>query len=273
VDAYLRRIRASVFALFSWLWSKFMASFQKSNNPVHPQDSTNDEGTNPENKRPNPVPPEPNSPPTPTVKKKSRKCCCKCLPIATFVVEVLGLFGLFVYAGLTYEMWQESHKNFILDQRAWINTTDTPPELTTGRPVVSKIKFSNTGKTLARRVTFDFNTVILKASESPNLVIENTLHTIGFSPLIVPNNFGEFEVAKLSAPRQPEVLSEIQFDDLKYGRAYVAVFGQGIYYDTFDNKHWFRYCAWHAYHDALTVYPVRNCAAFNDTGDGDLPKN
>ncbi len=113
ISSWLRRLRETLIsfwvAVFSW-FSKLRAPIQKAWNAIRPQDSTNDERTDSQDERPDTVPPKPNSPPPPTNKKESRKRCRSGLQIAIFVVEVLALFGLGVYAYLTYLMYCETKK-------------------------------------------------------------------------------------------------------------------------------------------------------------------
>jgi hypothetical protein len=105
---YLRRIRASVSHLFSWLWSNLRSLFQEIKTSIRNQDNTDEKRTESQNKGLNAVPPKPDSPPAPPKEKYSRKKCRNCLDIARFVVEVFGLVGLIVYAVLTYFMYCEN---------------------------------------------------------------------------------------------------------------------------------------------------------------------
>lgn len=148
---HLRRILALIFSFFAWLPSRLSAPIQKDIDPVPPQDNTDKERTNSQDKSLNPMPPKSNSPPTPPNKKKSCKRCRKCLEIATFAVEVLALFGLAVYACLTYKMWRSvertnalTEQNLRLQGHPWIKITDAKliGQTVTGSSVEWKISYA-----------------------------------------------------------------------------------------------------------------------------------
>ncbi len=180
----LQRIRAFVFAFLSWLRLKLGTRIQKTLYSIHPQDNTDNGRTNPQDKRADSILPEPNAPPTPTDKNKSCKRCRKCLEIARFVVEVLALFGLVVYAYLTYLMYgatkraadaahdssvaaksaadtadatlKSSEKSFIIDQRPYLVVVEGFPQFVRppvgDQPIQVNIVLKNIGKTPAIQV-------------------------------------------------------------------------------------------------------------------------
>ncbi len=92
------------------MFSKLRAPIQQIRNRIHPQHSTDKERTNRQDEDFHAIPLESDSPPPIPDKKKSCKCSNHRLKVATFIVEVLGVAGLFVYASLTYLMYCETKK-------------------------------------------------------------------------------------------------------------------------------------------------------------------
>ncbi|MGA3176613.1 MAG: hypothetical protein ABSE19_04620 [Candidatus Acidiferrum sp.] len=202
---YLRGIQASVSEFLAWLWSKLRAPFQNMNDSVHPQDNTNDKGTDSQDKYLNAIPLKSNFPPAPTNKKKSYKKCQKRLQVATFVVEVLGLLGLIVYACLTYLMYREtkkaanaahdsavaaksaadtadatlksSEKSFIIDQRPYMVVVEGFPLFlghppTADQPIQVNVVLKNIGKTPAIQVATGIRLVPYRAKLLAKLSLE-----------------------------------------------------------------------------------------------------
>jgi len=163
----LRHIQASVLAFFVWLWSKLRTPIQQIINPVHPQHSTDNERANPQDKGLDPIPSKPDSPPPPPDKKKSYKKFDHRLKVATFIVEIIGLVGLFTYARLTYLMYCETKKaanaadsaattaanQLELAERPWVDANIAVGGPLTfninGASLPLKISLRNTGNSLA----------------------------------------------------------------------------------------------------------------------------
>ena len=205
----------------------------------------------------------PNPPPTPTNKKRTAKRCRKCLPIATFAVEVLALFGLAVYAGLTYRMWQEmqnankaNSESFRTDERAWAGIEPIEPILKTpasGKFTASfayNLRAKNTGKTVARCVE-------VRAPQQAAL----SFLTTGENPEWVDNWQDNFLLGKFknssdipivrSAPRVlapgqvapvPLVLYGQGPQIFPKGEFVSFLVGRIDYIDEFYVRHWVKFC-------------------------------
>jgi hypothetical protein len=117
MSAWLRHLRETLISFWAFvvsLFSKLRAPIQKYWDAIRPQDNTNDERTNPQNKDLHSIPPKTNPPPAPPYKKNSCKKCRKCLDVARFVIELLALIGLAIYAGLTWKIWREMQRQTAL---------------------------------------------------------------------------------------------------------------------------------------------------------------
>lgn len=191
------------------------------------------------------------------------------------VLEVAGVVAVIVYAIVTVFMWRDSHNNFIVQERAWINVESRfPDQPVEGSSLEADIRLSNTGATPAKRVDCQFSVVLVQRNEQVPVDYSGYPRR-DFMAIMTPGTSLAENVLRMGSPEESIKLSKAEIDDLTSGRAYVAVFGRGVYYDVFGRLHWFQYCNWKAYYsgpEVMTYYPTGGCAEYNDFGDGALPK-
>lgn len=188
-----------------------------------------------------------------------------------FFIEIGAVSAALVYAVITFCMWRDSHNNFAIDERAWVKVNSKAMEKETikeGGSIKGTVTISNTGKTTAKQFVSEF--VILIVATAQTAPFDYTVpHTIETIPILQPN---ESEPALVSSNGlNPPTLTKSQADDLLNGRAYELIYGHGSYFDIFGEKHWFRYCGWQVYYEAMGAYNAGGCSAYNDNGDGELP--
>jgi hypothetical protein len=196
---------------------------------------------------------------------------------AKFWLEVLAVSGGLFYAAVTFQMWRDSHKNFVVDQRAWLLVASNLPvlaDIKEGMPLQSRILITNTGKTPGKKITFEFTVVMPRNTEA----VEFNYHAPLSAALvgIMPPNYTQlFLVFKHAEETNPVVLTRDGAQDLLAGRSYLAVYGRGIYTDIFGEVHWFHACFWQDYDGRTGTYNASGCTRYNDTGDGygDMPQS
>jgi len=83
-----------------------------------------------------------------------------------FFVEVWALVGLFAYACITYNQWQDSNRNFTIDERAWLYVqSPSIMDLKTDNFVQWNLTLKNTGKTMCKKIHTEFFATIRKNSD------------------------------------------------------------------------------------------------------------
>jgi hypothetical protein len=187
------------------------------------------------------------------------------------ILEGLALAAGVAYAVLTYLMWQDSHHNFTIDERAWMNVgINLPNTINEGTPLVAKMTVFNTGKTVSRKILLEC-VVSRQRNTDPvpfDYVRPHSSHDVG---MLTPSALTNLQCSS-KEPDQVESLSKQQSDDLMSGRAYLAVYGRGSYIDIFGGAHWVQFCVWKGYFSGNGVYNAKSCTDYNDTGDGEAPK-
>jgi hypothetical protein len=190
-----------------------------------------------------------------------------------FWIEILAVAAAIFYALITYRMWQDTHRNFEIDERAWIKVASNIPAqqvIKEGTPIEGNVILENTGKSFAKQLYVDFCIVVVKNNQAPDFVY-TIPHAQNRIQILQPNDATTFLVRASETPTsEPEVLTKSQVDDLLNGRAYLAIYGEGQYKDIFGELHWFRNCGWQTYYSQGN-YTAFKCTTYNDTGDGPLP--
>jgi hypothetical protein len=87
------------------------------------------------------------------------------------VLEVSAVVAGVAYAIITYFMWRESHDNFVLEERAWLDASkveiigEKVGNFHAGSPITAKVTLVNTGKTAAREVQAEYHIILLRNTE------------------------------------------------------------------------------------------------------------
>lgn len=232
----------------------------KQNTPAHDA---------PKPKGGSPVPSKDNPP----ADKENKACYCFHKPPhwGWRLLEGTALVAAIVYAVVTTFMWRDSHNNFVVDERAWMNVESTSPaqsDIRDGTPIKEFIAIGNTGKTAAKRVRVAFRVSIPHNNDSVAFDYTGNI-SANFAGLITPNSYAQSSVDETDSEGRPRLLTQVEADDLLNGRRYMAVYGMGQYYDIFGNPHWFHFCQWKGYLTGES-FNASQCVNYNDTGDGKL---
>ena len=186
------------------------------------------------------------------------------------VLEALALAAAVAYAVLTYLMWQDSHHNFTIDERAWLGImSNMPNTVNESTPLSINITVLNTGKTVARRIYLECSVATFRNTDAVSFDYSRP-HTIHDMGILSPNGFTTGQCS--TRQESIETLHKSQVDDLVNGRAYLAIFGRGKYDDIFGGTHWVQFCVWKAYFQGTGNYNAKSCTDYGDTGDGTVPQ-
>jgi hypothetical protein len=85
-----------------------------------------------------------------------------------FWIELIAVAGGIFYAVVTYCIFSDSHRNFIIDQRPWIVGQPSQIILVVGQPILQPSVVINTGKTPARDLNMFFKMEVVNSQDSPS---------------------------------------------------------------------------------------------------------
>jgi len=186
-----------------------------------------------------------------------------------FWIELVAVAGGIFYAVVTYCMWRDSHKNFVIEERAWLSIDSMFPAPKENIPIESEVHITNTGKTPAKKIVSEFVVSIFKNTDAVKFEYSNQYRTGQVVGIMQPNGFVNTDVVKPVDQFHPVLLTKTDVDDLQNGRAYWAVYGRGQYDDIFGETHWFHFCNWISNYKGGT-YNTIGCTQYSDTGDGKI---
>lgn len=147
-----------------------------------------------------------------------------------------------------------------IDQRAWINVKLQIDQIEAGQPLHGTVKVVNTGKTPAKKVAGTASVQKVANNKSPKL--EGLLIRTVFSALIPPG--GELPLSVTSQDDKSVInLTKTDIEDLRSGKAYIAVLGKLWYEDIYDTPHWIKYCLWKDFSPG--TYSAAECVNSNET--------
>jgi hypothetical protein len=176
-----------------------------------------------------------------------------------FVVEVLTLIAVIIYAGLTWwqgsmtrEIINNSSEQFRQDQRAWVASKSMAMHIKVGDPIYAQTGIANAGKTPAFEVKVDFS---LKFSHIP-LSIEEYVRSTGRPQLTTAPSTAvllpgvEFP---LNIPVEERMIAPPELPDmLLQHKQFIYLFGEITYEDAFKRRHLSRFCGeWDQYRGAF----------------------
>jgi hypothetical protein len=145
-----------------------------------------------------------------------------------------------------------------VDQRAWINVQIKITKLEEGQPLQGMVTFSNTGKTPAKKVGGTGSIQKVAANKSPKV---QGFHDTVISGLILPG--GELPLPVTSRDDKSAInLTKTDIEELRSGKAYIAILGKFGYDDIYDTTHWIKYCLWKDF--SAGTYSAAECVNHNE---------
>ena len=154
-------------------------------------------------------------------------------------------------ANIAQRAFDEAHKNFLIDQRAWVGPSGGTVNLTS-LPILITINIKNSGKTPAIQVRSRIDGALLPASEKLRIIFGPDKREIE-SGTLFPD--GETRIWGGRNTLRPESLEGIKNGDLK-----LYTFVEVQYRDAFNQ--------WHYTHICIVVNPnletMAPCEIYND---------
>jgi hypothetical protein len=194
------------------------------------------------------------------------------------ILEGVAALAVIAYAVVTGLMWQDSHNNFIVAERGWLSVNTVaidPANIKEGTPIQTLGSVMNSGKTACKKIWMEFQIEVFKNVDKVGFDYASPYITKLNLGLLSPNAGSPFPIRNVHDRFQVEQLTKDQADDLRNGRAYIAVYGRGTYWDMFGKQHWFHECGWKSYYAYFGgtggEYEASECVNYNDIGDGNLP--
>jgi hypothetical protein len=174
-----------------------------------------------------------------------------------------------ISAVLLYRQLDDAHRNFVVDERAWIKVNSSTPQATEGAPVTISITFTNTGKTPAKNVDSQFLIEVLPREQMADLShypSGNAIVRISTGLLVPGDTTAQWPAVfftGIGADVHPKLLNHNDYMRLVNGADYVVLRDIVTFDDIFGVSHWVHYCKWETLGHG--EYPAKNCTAYNGT--------
>jgi hypothetical protein len=190
-----------------------------------------------------------------------------------FVAVIVGLAVLIVY-GLQLRVMQksfdESRKNFRLDERAWITVSYGKIDLKENEPIYAPTTITNTGKTVAKNIEGFVFVSAVKHDATPDFGPTYTpgvgyMRTAVHIGMLAPNSPSAVPVIAVKREvggAAPIILTTTLRQEIDSGQSVIMAYGQITYTDIFSTKHWLHFCG---IHGSIMTSVGAKCTAYNDT--------
>jgi hypothetical protein len=190
-------------------------------------------------------------------------------------LERIGLIAGIVYAAVTVIQWRDLRHNFMIEQRAWIQVSDTLPMTVTDTQAINAIPedLKNTGKSVATTIVqwamFD-----IVPAHPPTMPMFYSKETVNFdtpSILFPDTNTGYATIfLRGSTNESKRFLTKDEIHSLLNGDTFLVFYAIVVYRDQFG-QHWTRRCDWKGYASRQsTSFGARPCVEWNAVGDGEI---
>jgi hypothetical protein len=160
------------------------------------------------------------------------------------------------------------------DQRPWIEVRDNGGPKVDATEASWSLRFANVGKTPARNFKSVFwltkatngATLNLDAWRAYKSGISPVPFNMAFTGVIFPNHAIDSLAHKVGEKKKGVAInipfSTSDIEELKAGNAYVLVYGELKYWDTFGVLHWTKFCMWHGIIEGN--FTAAQCTEYND---------
>jgi hypothetical protein len=204
----------------------------------------------------------------PAPKHPDEPCQCRypSSPSWWRVVEGIGVAAVVFYSFVTWWMWRDSHKNFVVDERAWLTVPAPTAFPLNGTFIPALTQIVNSGKTPARAVEIDVIATVLNKGEEPTLGDFSVGHPHNhvYTGAVFPG-----APIPMTAPvvhYGPAMAENIVPDDalrqdIANGKRYIIFYGRITYYDVFGIQHWTQFCTGSG---PALLDSLKKCISYND---------
>jgi hypothetical protein len=247
--------------------SKIAGPWEKHETSVSPQQASTQEN-DAAHRQPAP---HPEVPPSQENSAQPKKPWYKTAQGWKTALELIAIPFAIGYAVITWLQWKDLRHNFEADQRSWLKIEYAwPLEMDTFHPdwpASAKAAMWDVGKSAITLVKGEAVFEVLDAKSSPSLSLNNFHSTYVASPLF-PSEETDFLIELFNQTTQlPRAFTQEEYDGLRNGTKYVAVFGYVTYKDQFG-VHWYQFCSWKSYTTVRVQVNSGECIPFNKIGDG-----
>lgn len=182
------------------------------------------------------------------------------------------------------------------DERPWVTIMERPTEgsgdaakitlaYAVGQPIKIPVQIRNIGKTPARQVVTRLYVEVVNWYSVPHLIrpgewgmAKKEADSMSLNRMTTGVVFSTESPIMLEVNRETidekgkgheDPLKVGEFESLRGGKAYVAVYGYALYKDTFGIDHWTTFCDWHDFYPGkeYRYYAARDCAEYNNVDD------
>ena len=165
-----------------------------------------------------------------------------------------------------------TRKNAHFDQRAWLAFSFGKYTYTSGQPLLTVYKVTDTGRTPARNVNGVVVTHFMKSGEKPTFTYDHwTSADLGTMLPGIPQNAASYLLpsgAPKGAHVDPLKLSRDMALQLKSGTGYIIVYGKIDYDSVFGAHHWVTFCQGSG--PSEFTHP-QECVDYNQVDDNEEP--
>jgi len=189
-----------------------------------------------------------------------------------WIMAALTLIGLFV-AIVSGRIYVEQLQETRIDQRPWItlmgNEAVFRNDGSGGATFVMPITIGNTGKTPARNLHSEIVVEKIYNGNGPKFIYENIPRVFDTTGIIGPNEHVSTEAQLLDpgpTPKRsvPRHLSPAEFQDLKDGGTYLAIYAYTTYDDVFGIHHWNQFCTVATRSQTGVDLTAKSCTDYNN---------
>jgi hypothetical protein len=216
-----------------------------------------------------------------------------------FIVEILTLIVVAIYAGLT--AWQgcstktaakaaksaaeTANRSLLEANRSWIEmqiaknwqdtrgVTDRIAQLQKVHELSFELPYTNIGKFPVKDIFFEGNIDVVESDKIVNFDYHR-LHNSVTLKILFPTRSSDIFAEDILQfpPNTANKLTDSVRRDLLEGNKYLAIYARGRFTDDFGT-HWIQFCVPIAFKDGPLdgkprMYSYRNCVDYNDAGDG-----
>jgi len=140
------------------------------------------------------------------------------------------------------------------------------------------VRLTNLGNTTAKKIVADMYVELVRKFQAPTFFHTAPTPSIHYiAPDLLPKDTHDFSVKRQRAKgevreggeTEPSPLTEREFNDLKAGTVYIAVFGKVGYQDVYHILHWSTICNWRIL--SAGQYNSESCAKYDTEDEYDEP--
>jgi hypothetical protein len=187
-------------------------------------------------------------------------------------IQVLGIIAGIVYTVITWGMWNDSHRNFVIDQRPWVVGQASSVIHEVRKPGVQPTVIMNIGKTPARDVSITMRMEIVNVEDTPSFSYSEADSQGGRYSILYPQEghphvLGVFE--RVTGTNAMDMLIWTQDLENRFNGHEIAIV---IYYkveyrDVFRTAHsgtWCQASIQLGMHPSRQPIAVQKCAQYNN---------